>query len=104
MRTQKHVDMLICHEQTATGCGLGAKTFSGWSEDAWSQDAPSQNVTNFRCQNRLAQGVDLRRNDVEEMTALWTCKTENVCLFPPATDARWSVVLWLIKWKEKKIS
>lgn len=103
--TWAHTNMLTCSSvtsKTATGCGLGTKTFSEWSEDAWSQDAPGQNVKNFRCQNRLAQGVDLRRNDVAETTALWTCNTENVCLFLPAIDTHWLVVLWLIKWKEKK--
>ena len=43
--------------KTATGCGLGTKTFSELSEDARSQDAPSQNVKNFRCQNRQAQAL-----------------------------------------------
>lgn len=68
--TCAHANMLTRSSVTskiATGCGLGTKTFSEWSEDAWSQDAPSQNVTNFRCQSRQVQGVDLRRNYVGEM-------------------------------------
>lgn len=58
--TPTHTNMLTCSSvtrKTATGCGLGTKTFSELSEDAGSQDAPSQNVKNFRCQNRQAQAL-----------------------------------------------
>lgn len=51
--------MLTCSSVTgksATGCGLGTKTFSEWSEDAASQDAAGRDVENFR-----RQPVDLRR-------------------------------------------
>lgn len=58
--TRAHTNMLTCSSvtrKTATGCGLGTKTFSELSEDARSQDAPSQNVKDFRCQNRQAQAL-----------------------------------------------
>lgn len=42
--------------KSATGCGLGTKTPSEWSEDAASQDAAGGDVENFR-----HQPVDLRR-------------------------------------------
>lgn len=49
--TRTHRNMLTCSSvtrKTATGCGLGTKTFSELSEDAWSQDAHSQNVKKFQ--------------------------------------------------------
>lgn len=70
---------------------LGTKTFSEWSEDARSQDAPSQNVKMFGCQIRQGQGVDMKRNDVEETAALWTYITQMVILFLTAAETQWFV-------------
>lgn len=89
----------------ATGCGLGTKTFSEWSEDAWSQDAPSQNVTNFRCQSRQVQGVDLRRDYVGEtmLKKVQRCRQilkETVCVFMAATETH-RVVTMVLKCTEK---
>lgn len=58
--TDTQANMLTCSSvtrKTATGCGLGTKTFSELSEDAWSREAPSQNVKHFWCQNRQAQAL-----------------------------------------------
>ena len=51
--------------ETATGCGLGTKTFSELSEVAASQDAASQNVKDFTSQDRQAGVLICGQNDVE---------------------------------------